>query len=199
MKRPTVEMLLSAYSQGIFPMAHEDEDWEVYWYAPDPRAIFPFDEFHVPRSLAKTIRQGKFEVRVDHDFEAVMRECAAPRPGQGLWISEQLIEAYVELHELGFAHSVETWQDGKLVGGLYGVSLRGLFAGESMFSRVADASKVALVYLVERLQERRFTLLDTQFMTDHLKRFGAREIPREEYEELLEVAMAQVGVKFVDR
>lgn len=189
MKRPTADMLINAYSQGIFPMAHEDDDWEVYWYAPDPRTIFPLDAFHIPKRLARTIRQGKFEIRFSTAFERVMRECAKPRAGDGIWISEGLVEAYCELHELGFAHSVETWMDGQLVGGLYGVALRGLFAGESMFTRETDASKVALVHLVEHLNERGYVLLDTQFSTEHLKKFGAVEIPRAEYERRLAKAM----------
>jgi leucyl/phenylalanyl-tRNA--protein transferase len=182
-------MLISAYSQGIFPMAHEDADWDVFWYAPDPRTIIEFDEFHVPKRLGRTVRQGKFEVRFSTAFEQVMRECAQPRPHDGIWISEGLIEAYCELHELGFAHSVECWQDDELVGGLYGVALRGLFAGESMFHKVTDASKVALVHLVEHLQEKGFVLLDTQFTTAHLAKFGAKEIPRAEYERRVSMAM----------
>ncbi|MBE7472519.1 MAG: leucyl/phenylalanyl-tRNA--protein transferase [Anaerolineae bacterium] len=174
-------LLLNAYSQGIFPMA--DEDGAIYWYDPDPRAIIPLDNFHVPRSLMRTIRRGQFEVRVDTAFRTVMKACAEPAPGRDItWINQEIITAYSELHALGFAHSVECWRAGELVGGLYGVSLGGLFAGESMFSRATDASKVALVYLVERLRRGGFVLLDTQFMTDHLRRFGAVEIPRIEYQ-----------------
>jgi leucyl/phenylalanyl-tRNA--protein transferase len=177
----TSALLLNAYGQGIFPMA--DEDGTIYWYDPDPRAIIPLDNFHVPRSLARTIRRGQFEVRVDTTFRVVMAACAEPSPGREVtWISPEIITAYSELHTLGFAHSVECWRAGELVGGLYGVSLGGLFAGESMFSWATDASKVALVYLVERLRRGGFVLLDTQFMTDHLRRFGAIEIPREEYQ-----------------
>ena len=160
-----------------------DEDDTIYWYDPDPRAIIPLDTFHVSHSLARMIRQGKFEVRVDTVFQTVMAACAEPTPGREVtWISPEIVAAYGELHALGFAHSVETWLEGELVGGLYGVSLGGLFAGESMFSRVKDSSKVALVYLIERLRQGGFCLLDTQFMTDHLRRFGAVEIPREEYQ-----------------
>lgn len=181
-------LLLNAYSQGIFPMA--DEDGTIYWYDPDPRAIIPLDNFHVPRSLARTIRRGQFEVRVDTAFRAVMKACAEPAPGRDItWINQEIITAYSELHALGFAHSIECWRAGELVGGLYGVSLGGLFAGESMFSRATDASKVALVYLVERLRRAGFVLLDTQFMTDHLRRFGAIEIPREEYQARLAHAL----------
>lgn len=176
----TPQLLLNAYSQGIFPMAEDDV---IYWYDPDPRTIIPLETFHVPRSLARTIRRSRFEVRADTAFRAVMEACAEPAPGREVtWINEEIITAYCELHALGFAHSVETWQDGVLVGGLYGVSLGGLFAGESMFSRATDASKVALVHLVERLRRGGFVLLDTQFMTNHLQRFGAIEIPRAEYQ-----------------
>jgi leucyl/phenylalanyl-tRNA--protein transferase len=178
--RLTPQLLLNAYSQGIFPMA--DEDGTIYWYDPDPRAIIPLDTFHIPRSLARTIRRGNFEVRVDAAFRAVMEACAEPTPGREItWINAEIIEAYCELHTLGFAHSVETWIEGELAGGLYGVALGGLFAGESMFSWVTDSSKVALVYLVERLRRGGFCLLDTQFMTDHLRRFEAIEISRQEY------------------
>src|SRR5437868_4575898 len=145
----TPHLLLSAYCQGIFPMAH---DYEVSWYDPDPCAIIPLDTFHVSRRLARTIRNGGFEVRVDHDFRRVMEACAEPGPDrEGTWISPEFVDVYTQLHTLGFAHSVETRRDGALVGGLYGVAVRGLFAGESMFSRETDASKVALVQLVERL------------------------------------------------
>ncbi|GIK42245.1 MAG: leucyl/phenylalanyl-tRNA--protein transferase [Chloroflexota bacterium] len=184
----TPHLLLNAYSQGIFPMA--DEDGAIYWYDPDPRAIIPLENFHVSRSLARTIKQGKFEIRVDSAFRAVMQACAEPGPGREVtWISAKIIEAYCELHALGFAHSVETWLEGKLVGGLYGVAVGGLFAGESMFSRARDSSKVAMVYLVERLRRGGFVLLDTQFMTDHLRRFGTIEIPREEYQARLAHAL----------
>ena len=180
----TPHMLLNAYSQGVFPMAHEDG--EIYWYDPDPRAIIPLDGFHVPRRLARTIRRGGFEVRFDSSFRQVMTACAKPAPDrESTWISDEFIEVYSLLHDLGFAHCVETWVADELVGGLYGVTLGGLFAGESMFSRTTDASKIALVYLVERLRRRGFTLLDTQFMTGHLRRFGAVEISRQEYQQRL--------------
>lgn len=182
------QLLLHAYSQGIFPMA--DEDGTVYWYDPDPRAILPLERFHVPRSLARRIRHGGFEIRYDSAFRAVMTACAEPGPGRdSTWISLAFIEAYTQLHELGFAHSVETWIDGELAGGLYGVTLQGLFAGESMFSRVRDSSKIALVYLIDRLRAGGFRLLDVQFMTDHLRRFGAVEIPREAYKARLARAL----------
>jgi leucyl/phenylalanyl-tRNA---protein transferase len=188
----TPELVLSAYMQGIFPMAHDDGD--IYWYDPNPRAIFPLDEFHVPRRLAQRIRQGTFEIRVDTRYRAVMEGCANPQRG-GTWISDELLEVYVKLHELGFAHSVECWQGGQLVGGLYGVAVKGLFAGESMFSRATDASKVALVHLVERLRAGGYTLLDTQFTTPHLERFGVMEIPRQQYKTRLQEAL-QVDANF---
>ncbi len=176
-------LLINAYSQGIFPMA--DDDGSIYWYDPDPRAILPLDRFHVPRSLARRIRRGGFEVRFDTAFTRVMQACAEPIPGrperEKTWISPEFIDVYSELHHLGFAHSVETWIEGQLAGGLYGVSLRGLFAGESMFSRATDSSKIALVYLIERLRQGGFCLLDIQFMTPHLKQFGAVEILRADY------------------
>lgn len=192
MKRPDVTMLIQAYTQGVFPMAHEDEDWEVYWYQPDPRTIIPLDDrFHVSKNLAKTVRKGRFELRIDYDFERIMRECARPRDASpGLWISEDLVQSYVELHHAGFAHSIEAYLDDELVGGLYGVSIGGLFAGESMFHRVTDASKVCLVFLVEHMRDRGFTLLDTQFMTEHLRTFGAFEMPNSRYLERLKDAIS---------
>ena len=181
-------MLINAYFQGVFPMA--EPDGTIYWYDPDPRAIIPLDNFHVPRSLARTIRRGGFEIRVDSDFRAVMTACAESQPGrETTWINDDIIDSYYALHQLGFAHSVETWIDGELVGGLYGVSIRGLFAGESMFSRAVDGSKIALVYLVEHLRRRRFVVLDTQFVTEHLRKFGAIEIPRTEYKRKLDKAL----------
>lgn len=185
----TPTLLLNAYSQGIFPMAHEDGS--IDFYDPQPRAIIPLDEgFHVPRSLARRIRRGGFEVRYDSAFRAVMEACAEPAPNrESTWISPELIRVYCELHDLGFAHSVEIWLDDELAGGLYGVSIGGLFAGESMFSRVTDTSKIALVYLVERLRERGFQLLDTQFLTPHLRRFGAVEISRRAYKARLDQAL----------
>jgi len=183
-----IELLLNAYCQGIFPMS--DEHGDIYWYDPDPRAILPLDTFHVPRSLAKRVQWGGFEVRMDTAFREVMEFCAAPAPGrETTWINREIIESYCTLHRSGFAHSVETWMDDRLVGGLYGVSIRGLFAGESMFSHATDASKIALVYLVEHLQRRHFTLLDIQFMTEHLRRFGAVEISRQAYHHRLARAL----------
>jgi leucyl/phenylalanyl-tRNA--protein transferase len=180
--------LLNAYCQGIFPMA--DHDGTIYWYDPDPRAILPLAEFHVPRALSRKIRKGGFEVRFDTAFRQVMRACAEPGPGrETTWINPELIDSYGQLHQLGFAHSVEIWLNGELVGGLYGVTVRGLFAGESMFSRVTDSSKFALVYLVEQLRRGGFVLLDVQFMTEHLRRFGAIEISRQAYRARLTKAL----------
>jgi leucyl/phenylalanyl-tRNA---protein transferase len=171
------EFLLNAYCSGYFPMA-DDKSGEISWYSPDPRAIFELDEFTIPRSLKLTLKKKPFEMIVDSKFEEVMRACAERKE---TWISEEIVQSYVELYRQGFAHSVECWKDEKLVGGLYGVSIRGAFFGESMFSRVKDASKVALVFLVDRMEERGYELLDTQFITTHLARFGAKEIPRKEY------------------
>lgn len=171
------EITVRAYAHGVFPMA--DDGGQIGWYSPDPRAIIPLEGFHVPRTLRQICRQHRFDVRIDTDFEAVMRACADR--DEGTWISDRIVEVYGELHRAGLAHSVESWLDGELVGGLYGVSLGGLFAGESMFSRVANASKVALVHLVERMRKRGCTLLDVQYLTDHLIQFGAVEIPREAY------------------
>lgn len=171
-------LLVRAYREGIFPMALDDG--EIGWFSPDPRAIIPLDAFHVPGRLARVVRSGRFEIRIDTSFEAVMRACGE-RPGEGTWISDEILESYVALHRLGLAHSVETWRDGRLAGGLYGVSLGGAFFGESMFHRETDASKVALVALVDRLRRRGYVLLDTQWTTPHLEQFGTIEIPRSEY------------------
>jgi leucyl/phenylalanyl-tRNA--protein transferase len=174
------QTLLAAYSEGVFPMA--DHDGVIRWYTADPRGILPLESFHIPGTLRQTVRQGKFQIHINHDFAATMRACStARREDGGTWINETLIAAYARLHEMGFAHSVEAWQDAKLVGGLYGVSLGGAFFGESMFHTVRDASKVALVHLVQRLRERGYELLDTQATTSHLKRFGAIDIPAGEY------------------
>lgn len=174
------QTLLSAYAQGVFPMA--DRSGRIQFYTADPRGILPLDAFHVPRTLRQVIRKDPpvFEIRVNYDFEATMHGCMTGHKG-GTWINAELIRAYLQLHEIGHAHSVEAWQDGNLVGGLYGVSLGGAFFGESMFTRVRDASKVCLVKLVERLNEREFELLDTQATTQHLRRFGAIDIPASEY------------------
>jgi len=186
--RLTPDMLIAGYCQGFFPMA--DDNGEIGWDDPNPRAIIPLDAFHASKRLARRVRNGGFELRVDYDFRAVMAACAKPRPNNAGWISSEMIDAYTELHELGFAHSVETWRDGRLVGGLYGVAIRGLFAGESMFSRETDASKVALVHLVERLRRGGYTLLDSQYIAGtHMLQFGTIEIPRAEYKRRLRAAL----------
>lgn len=170
------EVLLQGYRFGVFPMAMDDG--EIGWFSPDPRAILPLDKFHVPHTLERIVRRKSFEIRIDTSFAEVMQECAQ-RPET--WINDEIIESYTRLHELGHAHSVEAWRDGELAGGLYGVSIGAAFFGESMFHHVRDASKIALVALAEHLRAQRFTLLDTQWITPHLAKFGAIEIPRAEY------------------
>lgn len=184
------ELLLRAYAAGIFPMAEHADDRNLAWFDPPQRGILPLDHFLVPRRLRRTVRQGRFEVRADTEFRAVMeacRESTDARPTS--WINDTILASYCRLSELGFAHSVECWEQGELVGGLYGVALGGAFFGESMFQRRTDASKVALVHLAARLVAGGFTLLDTQFVTPHLLQFGAIEIPREAYRELLAGAL----------
>jgi len=183
----TPEGIELAYRHGIFPMADE-RSGGVLWFRPDPRAVIPLDGFHVSRSLARTLRRGRFEVRVDTAFETVMRGCA-DRP-EGSWISERFVEVYGALHRAGKAHSLEAWRDRRLVGGVYGLALGGAFMAESMFHRETDASKVSLAALVGRLSERGFTVLDVQYMTPHLESLGAVEITRREYERRLERALA---------
>jgi leucyl/phenylalanyl-tRNA--protein transferase len=180
MNRLDPQHLLSAYAQGVFPMA--DRAGRIQFYTADPRGIFPLDAFHVPQSLRQLMHKDPppFEIRIDSDFEQTMRGCMTGHAG-GTWINQDLIRAYLDLHELGFAHSVEAWAEGELVGGLYGVSLGAAFFGESMFHRRRDASKVCLVHLVKRLKERGYELLDTQATTEHLRRFGAIDIPAGEY------------------
>jgi leucyl/phenylalanyl-tRNA--protein transferase len=190
----TPQLLLNAYCQGVFPMG--EPDGTIYWYDPDPRAILPLEQFHIPRRLARTVRQDVFDIRFDTAFRQVMASCAESRPGrENTWITDEIIDVYTQLHRHGFAHSVETWRDGELVGGLYGVSVQGLFAGESMFSRQRDASKVALVHLVARLKQQGFVLLDTQFITEHLSQFGVIEIPQQDYKHRLTAAL-QINVRF---
>ncbi len=177
-------------------MAHEDG--EIYWYDPDPRAILPLEHFHISRSLQRTLKKRPFIIKKNTAFRAVMEACAESMPGrEKTWINEDILNAYSELHQLGFAHSVEVWQEDQLVGGLYGVGIRGLFAGESMFSRKTNASKVALVHLVQHLIDQNFQLLDIQFMTEHLSKFGAVEIPASEYKQRLLLAL-QVSATFDD-
>lgn len=174
----SVERLLVAYQSGIFPWSAEP----ITWWSPDPRAIFEFDQVHVSRSLRRTLRRQPFQLTLNRAFRAVMEACATvPRKGGGTWITPGLVDAYVRLHLQGHAHSIECWQDGRLVGGLYGVAIGGLFAGESMFHRVDDASKVALVTLLAHLRARGYRLFDTQMLTETTRQLGAREIPRQEY------------------
>jgi leucyl/phenylalanyl-tRNA--protein transferase len=181
-------LLVRAYRDGLFPMSMEDGD--IGWFSPDPRGILPLDGFVVPARLARVVRQHRFEIAIDRDFEGVMRACAE-RPDEGTWISDEIIDSYVARHRLGIAHSVEAWREGALVGGLYGVHLGGAFFGESMFHRATDASKVALVALVDRLRRAGFVLLDIQWVTPHLEQFGAIEIPRVDYLALLRKALAR--------
>jgi leucyl/phenylalanyl-tRNA---protein transferase len=174
----SVQRLVLAYRSGIFPWTVEP----VSWWSPDPRAIFELDGFHVSRSLAKVIRKGPFEITTDHAFRQVMQSCAAPAPGRRTtWITPEFIEAYSELHEQGHAHSLECWQDRQLAGGVYGVAVGGLFAGESMFHRVSNASKIALFHLVQHLRQRGFTLFDIQMLTSATEQLGGTTISREEY------------------
>jgi leucyl/phenylalanyl-tRNA---protein transferase len=192
----TPELLISAYCQGVFPMAHEDDN--IYWYDPDPRAIIPLDRFHVSRSLRRTLAKRPFAIRINTAFIAVMHACAASHSGrEKTWINDEIIAAYTRLHRLGFAHSVEAWHDGRLVGGLYGVAVRGLFAGESMFSRMTESSKMALVYLIHQMRRQGLVLLDVQFMTDHLMRFGAIEVSSHTYKQLLAEAL-KVPAQFME-
>ncbi len=181
----TPDLLVHAYRGGVFPMG-DPRTGAVDWYAPDPRGVLPLDAFHVPKTLARLVRRERFEVTVDRDFEAVLRACA---DREHTWITEEIICGYTALHRHGYAHSVECRQAGRLVGGLYGVALGGAFFGESMFYRVSGASKVALVHLVRRLRRGGFVLLDTQYATPHLKRFGAVEVPRADYERRLARAL----------
>lgn len=195
----TAEVLLKAYSCGIFPMAESADDEELFWIEPKHRGIIPLDKFHVPKRLARTIRSGKFDVRIDQDFESVMQGCASPRPDRpSTWINKRIKELYTELFEKGHCHTVEVYQDNELIGGLYGVELNAAFFGESMFSYKNDASKIALVYLVARLRYAEFTLLDTQFVTDHLSKFGAIEIDKEQFQRRLERTRVRRPRKFCD-
>ena len=180
------DLLLAAYASGWFPMA--DDEGEISWYSPDPRGIIPLEAFHAPARLRRQVRQGVFRIEIDTAFEEVIRACAESErePGDsGTWISDEIIDSYCALHELGYAHSVEAWSGNELAGGLYGVALGGAFFGESMFHRQTNASKVALVALVDRLRARSFGLLDTQWVTEHLQQFGATEIPRPDYLKVL--------------
>jgi len=189
--RLTPEILLRAYAEGLFPMAERRGDPTLYWVSPEKRGIIPLDHFHLPRRLARTMRGNMFQLTADRCFRQVMEACDAPAPGrQESWINDEILRLYTALHASGHAHSIECWRDGVLAGGLYGVRLGAAFFGESMFSRQRDASKVALVHLVDGLKRGGFTLLDTQFLTAHLARFGAIEIPRAQYLAKLNVALS---------
>lgn len=184
------DLLVSAYATGWFPMAVDEG--EIRWYSPDPRGIIPLDRFHVPRRLARVLRSEQFRIEINRDFAGVIRGCAeAERESDdpGTWISEEIIESYSALHDAGLAHSVEAWQEERLVGGLYGVAMGGAFFGESMFHRATDASKVALAGLIAHMRARGFRLLDIQWVTDHLEQFGAIEIPRRSYLRMLGEAL----------
>jgi leucyl/phenylalanyl-tRNA---protein transferase len=184
------DLLLRAYATGVFPMAESADDPEVFWVRPETRGVIPLDRFHVPRSLSRLVRRRPFEIRFDSDFPGVIDGCAQTGPDRpGTWINQPIREAYGELFARGHVHTVEAWREGRLVGGLYGVTLGRAFFGESMFAQERDASKICLVHLVERLRAGGFELLDTQFTTDHLKRFGAIDVPRARYERLLEDAL----------
>ena len=188
----TPDILLQAYACGIFPMADAADDPDLYWVEPANRGILPLDGFHVSKRLARTVRGDKFEIRIDTDFEAVISGCAVSRSRRdSTWINDEIRRLYSELFNAGHVHTVEAWRDNRLVGGLYGVHLASVFFGESMFSIETDASKVALVHLVARLSRNGFRLLDTQFLTDHLARFGAIEVSRERYLKLLAEALRQ--------
>lgn len=195
----TPDLLLRAYASGLFPMADSADDPDLFWVEPEIRGVLPLDAFHISKRLARTVRQEPFEIRINTAFSEVVSACAESvetRPST--WINSTISQLYTELHRLNHAHSVEAWQDGELVGGLYGVSLRRAFFGESMFSRVTDASKVCLVHLVNRLRARGFVLLDTQFTTEHLKRFGAIDVPRDQYADMLEEALEGPDLAFSD-
>jgi leucyl/phenylalanyl-tRNA---protein transferase len=189
----TPEILLKAYAAGIFPMAEDAQDPTLFWVEPRERGIIPLEGFYVPRRLARTVRSDAFEVRIDEDFDGVIAGCAAPGfDRQKTWISDRIRQLYGELYDLGHCHTVEVYRDGRLVGGLYGVRLGAAFFGESMFHRRRDASKVALVHLVNRLRERKFELLDTQATTPHLRQFGCIDIPAREYMARLRKALRTV-------
>lgn len=199
MPRITPELLLCAYASGLFPMANDRHDPTIHWIEPRRRGVLPLERFHQPKSLKKLIRQDRFLIRADTAFEQVIVACAEPRLDRPrTWLNDELIGLYCELHALGYAHSVEAWQEDRLVGGLYGVSLGAAFFGESMFSHERDASKVALVSLVERLGRGGYLLLDTQFVTEHLRRFGAIEIPQEQYRRRLRTALDRRAVFYSD-
>ncbi|MBX5221641.1 leucyl/phenylalanyl-tRNA--protein transferase [Rhizobium sp. NLR8a] len=193
----TPDILLRAYSIGLFPMAESADDPEIFWVEPELRGVLPLDNFHISKSLAKTVRRKPFDIRFDHAFDQVIAACAEETSGRpSTWINQTIRSLYSTLFEIGHAHTVEAWDGDQLVGGLYGVSLGSAFFGESMFSRRTDASKICLVHLVDRLREKGFTLLDTQFTTEHLKTFGAIDVPKAEYALLLAIAMESPHLEF---
>lgn len=197
MTQITPEILLKAYAAGVFPMAEDAGDDTLFWIDPETRGVLPLDAFHIPKRLKRTVRSGKFEIRIDQSFNEVIEACAASVSNrQTTWINERIRKLYADLFDMNHCHTVEAWADGQLVGGLYGVRLGGVFFGESMFSRVNDASKVALVHLAARLIAGGFSLLDTQFTTDHLDQFGVVEIARDEYRVMLQQALNVQGADF---
>jgi leucyl/phenylalanyl-tRNA---protein transferase len=188
----TPQVLLQAYAAGIFPMAESASDTALYWVEPDERGVIPLTGFHVSRSLAKRVKQHSFEIRIDTTFKEVIAACAAKSDTrENTWINKRIVTLYTQLHKMGCAHSIETWQAGKLVGGLYGIRIGAAFFGESMFSRATDASKVALVHLVARLKFGGFRLLDAQFVNPHLLQFGTKAVKKADYHKLLEPALKQ--------
>ena len=192
--RITPELLLEAYRHGLFPMAEDRHDSRLYWIEPEVRGILPLDDVHVPKRLARKVRADYFDIRINTAFADVIEGCATAAPGRWTtWINDDIIDLYDQLHEMGKVHSVEAWRDGQLAGGLYGVAIGAAFFGESMFSRETDASKVALLHLIARLRYGQFRLLDTQFVTKHLSRFGAIDLPRELYRARLGDALAHEG------
>ncbi|MBY3063336.1 leucyl/phenylalanyl-tRNA--protein transferase [Rhizobium laguerreae] len=193
----TPDILLRAYSIGLFPMAESADDPEIFWVEPELRGVLPLDHFHVSKSLAKAVRKKPFEIRFDYAFDQVIAACAEETSGRhSTWINRTIRSLYSTLFDMGHAHTVEAWEGNELVGGLYGVSLGSAFFGESMFSRRTDASKICLVHLVDRLRERGFTLLDTQFTTEHLKTFGAIDVPKADYAAILAAAMESPHLEF---
>ncbi len=190
----TADLVLKAYAYGVFPMAKSRNEEDIFWVQPKLRGVIPLDAFHVPKSLRKVLRRGHFEVTIDQDFVGVMEGCAEAGEGRpDTWINDRIVGLFNDLHAAGFAHSVETWENGKLVGGLYGLAMGSAFFGESMFCRATDASKVALCHLVGVMKYGDFTLLDTQFITDHLARFGAVEITQKDYLAQLGAALTRQG------
>ena len=188
----TPALMLHAYAAGVFPMAEDAGDTDLYWFDPDPRTILPLDAMHVPRRLARLQRQVPYVLRVDTDFARVIKYCGSARPdGKATWINREIMECCLALHAMGYAHSIEAWQGGELVGGLYGIALGGAFFGESMFSAAPNASKLCLLHLVELLNRSGYSLLDVQLTNDHLLQFGTIEISRNEYQQRLAAALGQ--------